>query len=61
MSKDKPVYDPNYVNLLEDAEKSIMSFVTDSLFSIVGYSRALILVRGTNTDSFTKIVSSLSG
>jgi len=61
MSLTKPTYDPKFVDLIEAAEKKIMSFVTDALFKVVGYSRALVLVRGTNTDSFTKIISSLSG
>jgi len=55
------VYNEDWVNELEDAEKRIMSFITDHLFETIGYSRALILVRGINSDSFSKIIASLSG
>jgi len=38
-----------------------MSFVTEHLFEAIGYSKALIMVRGINNDSFSKIIASLSG
>jgi len=50
-----------WLDEIESAEKRIMEFITESLFEAIGTSKVLILVRGINSDSFSKIIASLSG
>jgi len=40
--------DPDYVKEMEDAEKKMMKFLTDSLLKTIGFSKTLILIPSLN-------------
>jgi hypothetical protein len=40
--------EPDYVKEMEDAEKKMMKFLTDSLLKTIGFSKTLILIPSLN-------------
>jgi len=43
-----PIDDPEYVTEIENAEKKMMLFLTNSLLKTIGYSKTLILIPSMN-------------
>jgi len=43
-----PIDDSDYVKEMEDAEKKMMKFLTDSLLKTIGFSKTLILIPSLN-------------
>jgi len=62
MRKEKFDMDPKGLqSSLKDTEAFMMQFLTKYLFSSIGSSKTLIIVRGVNIDSFTMIIANLAG